>query len=322
MKFSFPSNTLSPTQLHAVRLSLLGLGTEGLTSASLFSKASKHYTAAKRAKTARLIRHTVFATPFVWLQKILKPYTAKTREFVPNFLIFLSVLIAAVVFAPDLYYRFAPISTVEVKAPDSGTPLGGDFNSGAWFRSVVANSAQFISNASSDQNSQNGQAAQTQTAEEKPPQPSRYLPSQDKTLPEGDWLIIPAIGVRTELLHTDNPEEALMEGVWKVPEYGEPGQLDKPIILAAHRFGWEWWWQSDYWRYNSFYLLPDTQPGDVVEIISDQRKWVYEIYAGEEGSEITDYDADMILYTCKFLTSPVRHFRYARLIDVDADTQG
>jgi hypothetical protein len=93
------------------------------------------------------------------------------------------------------------------------------------------------------------------------------------------------------------------------------------MILAAHRFGWEWWWQSDYWKYNSFYLLPDTEPGDIVEIIDDQRKWTYEIYGGGEGDSILDYDADMILYTCKFLNSPVRHFRYARLVDPTADTQ-
>ena len=97
---------------------------------------------------------------------------------------------------------------------------------------------------------------------------------------------------------------------------------DLPIILAAHRFGWDWWWQTDYWKYNSFYYLPEVEQGDMIEIIADQRKWVYEVYAGEEGEEITDYDADLILYTCKFLNSPLRHFRYARLISLDQNTQG
>lgn len=106
------------------------------------------------------------------------------------------------------------------------------------------------------------------------------------------------------------------------PDYGKPGdEYNLPIILAAHRFGWDWWWQTDYWKYHSFYNLPELEPGDMVEIIADQRKWIYEIYAGEQGEEITDYEANLILYTCKFLNSPLRHFRYARLINLDQNTQ-
>lgn len=199
---------------------------------------------------------------------------------VSSVVIVVSILIAMVVFAPQVFYSLTP-----------------------------ANQAQSALASEQQKNLQNSQQNTQQ-----PPKSSRYIPQKDTTLPEGDWLVIPRIGVRTELLKTDNPDEALMEGVWKVPGYGLPGQLDKPIILVAHRYGWEWWWQSDYWRYNSFYYLPETEPGDRVEVISDQHKWVYEIYAGEEGTEISDYDADMILYTCKYLTSPVRHFRYARLV--------
>ena len=149
-----------------------------------------------------------------------------------------------------------------------------------------------------------------------------YQPEFDPSLPEGNWISIPLIGVKTQLQPTENPEEALETGVWWVPDFGKPGDgTQLPMIVAAHRFGWQWWWQSDYWKYNSFYLLPDTQPGDRVEVIIDQRKWVYEIYAGEEGEDITDYHADLILYTCKYLQSPVRHFRYARLIDPTTNTQ-
>jgi len=143
-----------------------------------------------------------------------------------------------------------------------------------------------------------------------------YQPEFNPNLPEGDWLVIPRIGVRTELQKTQQAEEALKDGVWHVPGYGTPENNKLPIILAAHRFGWEWWWQSDYWKYNSFYSLPDTEPGDRVEIISGQRKWVYEIYDAHEGDEIKDYNADLILYTCKFLNSPIRHFRYANLVEV------
>lgn len=199
-----------------------------------------------------------------------------------------SLLVAAVVFVPAAYYLIFPADVLEIVPQEQGTPLGGAFD---------------------------------EPILEKPEE-KLYAPPKDKTLPEGDWLIIPRIGVRTELRKTQNPDEALQQGVWHVPDFGVPGDRTQPMILAAHRYGWQWWWKSDYWKYNSFYLLPDTEPGDIIEVISDQRKWIYEIYAGEEGEQITDYNADLILYTCKYLQSPLRHFRYARLIDPTANTQG
>lgn len=141
----------------------------------------------------------------------------------------------------------------------------------------------------------------------------RYLPVKDSTLPAGDWIIIPRIGVHTQLQRTPQSQEALESGVWWVPDFGLPGELDKPMIVVGHRYGWQWWWKTDYWQYHSFYKLPELEAGDQIEIISDQRKWIYEIYASEEGQEITDYKADLILYTCKFLNSPVRFFKYANL---------
>lgn len=197
----------------------------------------------------------------------------------------LSLLSAGLLMLPDIYYRVFPADIEPIIALEIGTPLGGDFDRGA--------------------------------------QEKVALPAKNSNLPEGDWLIIPRIGVRTKLRSTQDPVEALKQGVWMSPEYGKPGdKYNLPIILAAHRFGWEWWWQTDYWKYHSFYNLPELEPGDIVEMIVDQRKWSYEIYAGEQGEEITDYEADLILYTCKFLNSPLRHFRYARLIDLDRNTQG
>lgn len=200
-----------------------------------------------------------------------------------------SFMIAAILIAPSLYYAVFPADTEPVVTLEEGTPLGGSF---------------------AEKSQENQQAEAT-----------RVLPPQDATLPEGTWLIVPRIGIRTQLDPNLSTDEALAKGVWMAPEYGAPGDLTQPVILAAHRFGWKWWWQSDYWKYHSFYLLPELQPGDFVEVIDDQRKYTYEIYAGEEGEDITDYSADMILYTCKFLNSPVRHFRYARIIDVSKDTQ-
>lgn len=136
----------------------------------------------------------------------------------------------------------------------------------------------------------------------------------DASLPKGVWIRIPKVGVDTQAFDLADSEEALAQGAWLVPDFGKPGDTTQPTIIAAHRYGWKSWWQSDYWRLHSFYLLTETKPGDVVEIISDQKKYVYEIYAGDEGEEITDYSADLILYTCKFLNSPQRYFRYAKLL--------
>ncbi|KUK79290.1 MAG: hypothetical protein XD95_0497, partial [Microgenomates bacterium 39_7] len=142
----------------------------------------------------------------------------------------------------------------------------------------------------------------------------RYLPAVDETLPPEDWIIIPKIGVHTQLQQTETEAEALDTGVWWVPDFGVPGDLLKPMIVVGHRYGWEWWWKSNYWQLHSFYKLPLLEIGDRVEIISEQRKFIYEIYSGEEGEQISDYDADLILYTCKHLNSPVRYFRYARIV--------
>lgn len=195
---------------------------------------------------------------------------------------FLCFVLLTVLFAPSVYYSLFPADPVPVKAETSGTPLGGKFASG---------SARVVSQVPT--------------------------PDYDANLPEGTWLIIPKIGVNTQIIDTASSDEALNKGVWRVTDFGTPTDLSKPMILAAHRYGWKAWWSNgnQYWRYHSFYLLPDLVPGDIVEVISDHRKYTYEVYAGEQGEDITDYNADLILYTCKFLDSPLRFFRYARLVD-------
>lgn len=219
------------------------------------------------------------------VQPVTKGRSSRLGVAVVAFFTLLSISVLAVLFTPEFYYRIFPADTAPISSTESGTPLGGEF------------------------------AVGTQT--EIPTESINTLPPQDLTLPEGMWLTIPRIGVRTQPQATETEEEALQTGVWLVPDFGRPGDRTQPIIMAAHRFGWQWWWQTDYWQYHSFYKLPETEPGDIVEVIYDQRKFYYEIYAGEEGEEITDYSADLILYTCKFLNSPVRHFRYARLVDPD-----
>ena len=100
-------------------------------------------------------------------------------------------------------------------------------------------------------------------------------------------------------------------GPSELVERGADSQIGLPIILAAHRFGYVTWTNS-FRTLNSFYSLPKLKVGDRVEIVWNQRKYVYEIYKEETGTAITDYTADLILYTCDLWNSPTRIFKYAR----------
>lgn len=142
-----------------------------------------------------------------------------------------------------------------------------------------------------------------------------YQPPIDAGLPAQNRLIIPAIGVDTEIIEQPDEqyEAALRVGVWRTPEFGTAFDRNMPMVLVAHRFGYLKW-SNAYRRQNSFFNLPKLKPGDRVGVIWGQRKYTYEIYNGEEAEVVTDYTADLILYTCKYLQSPERIFRYARLV--------
>lgn len=154
--------------------------------------------------------------------------------------------------------------------------------------------------------------------------------SEIKTDPIADWqpafnqklsretlLKIPEIKVDTTINERtmEDYETALKLGVWRVPDFGTPVDRSKPMILAAHRFGFLEW-SNTYRRKNSFYNLPKLKNGDVVEIIYKQRKYIYEIYGESRGDEIVDYSANLILYTCETLNSKVRIFKYGRLLQI------
>lgn len=142
------------------------------------------------------------------------------------------------------------------------------------------------------------------------PTPTPDLPDLDPSLPTNNGLIIDKIGVRGEIHEGDNWQDILKQGIWRVPNFGSPLETDKPIILAAHRWGYLSW-SSAFRKLNSFYNLPQLKVGDQVQIVWGQRKFVYNIYSVSSGTAITDYSADLILYTCQLWNSPVRFFVYA-----------
>jgi sortase (surface protein transpeptidase) len=146
---------------------------------------------------------------------------------------------------------------------------------------------------------------------------TQYLPKFDATLSKDNMVIIPSVGIKTKIEEAtlDNYEEALKKGVWRVADFGDPTDGEIPTILAAHRYGYLKW-SVAYRLKNSFYSLPKLEVGETVEVIWRQRKYIYIVYAQDKGEQITDYTADLILYTCESLSSPIRVFKYARLLQV------
>lgn len=139
------------------------------------------------------------------------------------------------------------------------------------------------------------------------------LPEFDESLSNTNTLIISKIGVNGEIHEGTNAKATLEEGIWRVNDFGTPEDKTS-IILAAHRFGYIYW-SNDFRRTQSFFNLPKTGVGDHIEIVWNQRKYEYEIYRAEDSTVIQDYDADLILYTCRMFNSPVRVFRYARRVN-------
>jgi len=146
---------------------------------------------------------------------------------------------------------------------------------------------------------------------------SVYQPKRNPNLTKENTLTIATVGIQTQIQESgmNDYEEALTKGVWMVPDFGTPQKRDYPTIMAAHRFGYLKW-SIPYRLKNSFYSLPKVKLGDNIEIIWDQRMYHYEVYKEGKGEEIEDYSADLILYTCEDLTSPVRIFKYARLLEI------
>ncbi len=146
---------------------------------------------------------------------------------------------------------------------------------------------------------------------------SNYQPAFDRSLPLENGIKINAISIDGAIYEASNDdhETALSKGIWRVSDYGTPYDRSKPTILVAHRFGYLSW-TNLFRRHNSFYNLPKLTEGDTVEIVWRQRKYTYAVYAESKGTEIADYQADLILYTCEDLSSNVKIIKYAKLIEL------
>lgn len=157
----------------------------------------------------------------------------------------------------------------------------------------------------------------TVSASNIPVSSSSYQPAFDRTLPMENSVKVQSIGVDGGIYEASNEdhESALSQGIWRVSNYGTPYDRSQPTILVAHRFGYLSW-TNIFRRHNSFYNLPKLGVGDTVEIVWRQRKYVYAVYAESQGTEISDYQADLILYTCEDLSSNIKIIKYAKLIEL------
>lgn len=145
----------------------------------------------------------------------------------------------------------------------------------------------------------------------------QWQPAFNPILPIESRLVIPAIGVETTIGEgmVDSLGTVLRQGSWRIFNFGTPAERKYPTIISAHRYGYLAW-SNTFRRKNSFFNLPKLNVGDIVEIVWKQRRYVYGVYAEGKGEEIADYSADLILYTCETLDSPVRIFKYAKLLKV------
>ena len=140
------------------------------------------------------------------------------------------------------------------------------------------------------------------------------LPSFDSSLPTEPWIKIKSIGVDTQIkqLPIDRSEDALKVGAWMPINFGTPNS-DGPVIVAAHRFGYLKW-TNLFRRQHSFFNFPKLKEGDQVDIIWHQRDYKYKIYKIESNTEISNYNSDLILFTCNDLVSNMRIVVYAHRI--------
>lgn len=136
------------------------------------------------------------------------------------------------------------------------------------------------------------------------------LPEVDPSLPKENGLVIEKIGVKGEIHEGTDWQNILKQGIWRVPDFGSPEENGLPIIIAAHRWGYLEW-SAAFRKLNSFYSLPKLVPGDTIKIIWNQRPFEYKVYSTSTGTGITEYKANLILYTCQMWNSPIRFFVYA-----------
>jgi LPXTG-site transpeptidase (sortase) family protein len=131
-------------------------------------------------------------------------------------------------------------------------------------------------------------------------------------LPDGHHLFISKAGINTQIYEALNERDGLAQGVWRLSKYGTPESNDKPIILAAHRWG-DINLSNEFRNQHLFLNLPRLEVGDVITITWDQRVYNYKVILKEETTYVSRL-TNLILITCQFINSPERIIVYAERI--------
>ncbi len=134
----------------------------------------------------------------------------------------------------------------------------------------------------------------------------------DPSLPQGHYILITSAGIDTQIFDAPDENTGLSLGVWHMPGYGTPEANDKPILLAAHRWG-DISLSSAYRNKNLFFNLPKVKTGDMIRITWDQRIYRYQVVSVEQTTYVSHL-TDLVLMTCQFINSPERIIVYAERV--------
>jgi LPXTG-site transpeptidase (sortase) family protein len=137
-------------------------------------------------------------------------------------------------------------------------------------------------------------------------------PERDDSLPQGRSVTIAKIGVDTSIREGKNGPAVLSQGVWLMPDLGTPNNNDRPVILAAHRWG-PTGITSEYRNKNMFFNLPKLEVGDKIIVNWDQRQYVYQVNKTEVANNVNQL-SDLILITCQYYSSEERIIVFATRI--------
>ncbi len=224
------------------------------------------------------------------------------------FLVALGTIIIILARYPQVWYAME-INTVENEFATLTSPIEEDIRE---YRELLRDRGDELEEIDLEEEEEE-EEIEDKHEEDKVELEKHTLPKLDFSLPAGNHVYIKKIGVEGRIYEGENPDEVLEKGIWRVNDFGTPEDKNL-MILSSHRFG-HFSWTQEQRENQSFFHLPSTRVGDKIEIVWNQRKYIYEIYKAQEGERITDYDADLILYTCKLYNSPIRIFRYAQRIN-------
>lgn len=123
---------------------------------------------------------------------------------------------------------------------------------------------------------------------------------------------IASIGLDTLIWESMDSKKALDKGVWRNPQNGRPDENYLPVVLSAHRWGYDNY-TDEYRRKNLFLNLTNINTGDIILINWNNKEYRYKVQNTTVGAVI-DQKADLILITCTHYDSLERFIVFANKV--------